>query len=96
MVQDAVGCELCASPEGEAVWEDALCRVMRVADADYPGYCRVIWNAHVAEMTDLPGAERRHMMTVVFAVEAALRSLYSPDKINLASFGNMIPICIGT
>jgi diadenosine tetraphosphate (Ap4A) HIT family hydrolase len=40
---------------------------------------------------DLPGPERRHLMSVVFAVEAALRSLYRPDKINLASFGNVVP-----
>jgi diadenosine tetraphosphate (Ap4A) HIT family hydrolase len=91
MREDEAGCELCAAPQGEVVWRDALCRVMRVADPDYPGFCRVVWSAHVAEMTDLPGPERRHMMTVVFAVEAALRSLYHPDKVNLASFGNMVP-----
>lgn len=91
MTETIVECELCASPGGEIVWEDALCRVVRVADPDYPGFCRVIWRAHVAEMTDLPGAERRHLMGLVFAVEAALRGLYRADKVNLASFGNMVP-----
>lgn len=91
MTEPVTDCELCAEAGGETVWEDTLCRVVRVADPDYPGFCRVIWNAHVGEMTDLPAVERRHLMAVVFAVEAALRGLYRPDKVNLASFGNMVP-----
>jgi diadenosine tetraphosphate (Ap4A) HIT family hydrolase len=42
-------------------------------------------------MTDLPTSERRHLMSVVFAVEAAVRRLAKPDKINLASLGNAVP-----
>jgi diadenosine tetraphosphate (Ap4A) HIT family hydrolase len=30
-------------------------------------------------------------MTVVFGVEEVVRALFAPDKINLASFGNMTP-----
>lgn len=85
------GCELCASPGGEPVWEDGFCRVIRVADTDYPGFCRVVLQRHVAEMTDLTDAEQQRLMGVVFAVERALRTLYQPDKINLASFGNVVP-----
>jgi diadenosine tetraphosphate (Ap4A) HIT family hydrolase len=51
----------------------------------------VIWKRHVQEMSDLPGADRRHLMAVVCAVEAALRGLVRPDKVNLASLGNMVP-----
>jgi diadenosine tetraphosphate (Ap4A) HIT family hydrolase len=88
---DSETCELCGSPGGELVWEDALCRVVSVADPDYPGFCRVILNRHLREMTDLPQDERMQVMYVVFAVETALRRLYQPEKINLASFGNMTP-----
>jgi diadenosine tetraphosphate (Ap4A) HIT family hydrolase len=87
-------CALCRSPGGEIVWEDGLCRVVRVEGAEaaaFPGYCRVVWRAHVAEMTDLDPGSRRHLMNVVYAVEAALRSLLAPDKINLAALGNMVP-----
>jgi diadenosine tetraphosphate (Ap4A) HIT family hydrolase len=42
-------------------------------------------------MTDLDPGSRRHLMHVVVAVEAALRSLLAPDKINLAALGNMVP-----
>ncbi len=84
-------CELCAVPGGALLWQSADCRVVRVDDPHYPGFCRVIWHAHVREMTDLPAAARQQLMTVVFAVEEAVRQLFAPDKINLASFGNMVP-----
>jgi diadenosine tetraphosphate (Ap4A) HIT family hydrolase len=42
-------------------------------------------------MTDLDPGQQQYLMSVVFAVEAVLRQLVSPDKINLASFGNMVP-----
>jgi len=87
-------CELCETQGGEVVWQDGLCRVLRVggeAGVNFPGFCRVVWNAHVAEMTDLPAADQRHLMNLVFATEAALRSLLQPDKINLASLGNIVP-----
>ncbi len=84
-------CELCSAAGGEVLWQDAACRVVLVADPDYAGYCRVIWGAHVREMTDLAAAEQQHCMRVVFAVEQALRSALKPHKINLASLGNLTP-----
>ena len=73
------------------LWRSALCRVVLIEDADYPGFCRVIWNRHVKEMTDLNGGEQHAFMNVVFAVESALREVMQPDKINLASLGNLTP-----
>jgi diadenosine tetraphosphate (Ap4A) HIT family hydrolase len=86
-----MSCELCTSLGGELLWRDAACRVVRVTENGLPGFCRVIWNAHVAEMTDLEPGARQHLMRVVFAVEAALRQTMAPDKINLASLGNVVP-----
>ena len=83
-------CELCTTPGGAVLWEDQLCRVVEVNEPGYPGFCRVIWKAHVREMTDLDEVGRRHCMNVVFAVERALRRILSPAKINLATLGNMV------
>jgi diadenosine tetraphosphate (Ap4A) HIT family hydrolase len=83
-------CELCDSAGGQPLWQDELCRVVLVEDRDYPGFCRVILNRHVSEMTDLDAATRQRLMRVVFAAEQALRQLMQPTKINLASFGNMV------
>jgi len=84
-------CELCDSAAGEPLWQDELCRVVLVADRDYPGFCRVILKRHVSEMTDLDVEARQRLMQVVFATEQALRQLMQPAKINLASLGNMTP-----
>lgn len=73
------------------LWRTERWRVVGVNDIDYPGFCRVIWNAHVAEMTDLPPAARAELMGVVFTVESVLRVRLAPQKINLASLGNQVP-----
>ena len=84
-------CELCTLTGGELLWQNALCRIVSVGDLDYPGFCRVILNRHAAEMSDLPSAEQQELMRVVFVVEAVVRDVLKPDKINLASLGNMVP-----
>lgn len=84
-------CVFC-NPTGETVlWSDRQCRVLHVGDAKFPGFCRVVWNAHVTEFTDLDEAARAHLMKAVAVVEQALRKLLAPDKINLASLGNQTP-----
>ena len=87
----ADACPLCREDGGEILWQDEQCRLVLVADVDNPGCCRVIWQRHVAEMTDLDLTERQHLMAVVFAAEKALRTTARPDKINLASLGNVVP-----
>ena len=73
------------------LWRDEFCRIVLVDDPDYPGFCRVVLERHLKEMTDLAPTERNRLMNAVFATEAALRELLSPRKINLASFGNAVP-----
>ncbi len=87
----AAPCPFCAGPGGEVLWQDSRLRVVRADEADYPGFLRVVWNAHVREMTDLSGEDRAHLMAVVWAAEGALRALLAPDKVNLASLGNQAP-----
>jgi len=91
MAETPSACELCREDGGAVLWRDGFCRVVLVADPDYPAFCRVILARHVREMTDLEEADRARLMRVVFAVEGALRELLAPDKVNLASFGNVVP-----
>ncbi len=88
---DRPACELCAHPGGTVLWHSSEYRIVRVDDPHYPGFCRVIWNAHVREMSDLEADARNRLMHAVFAVETVIRQLFRPDKINLASFGNVVP-----
>ncbi len=73
------------------IWRGDDCKVILVNDPDLPGFCRVIWNRHVSEMTSLSYGEREHLMSLVFAVEEAVRHVMHPDKINIAALGNMVP-----
>ena len=88
-------CVLCKDEfkpeESQLIWRGDDCRVVLVNDPDLPGFCRVIWNRHVAEMTDLSYGEREHIMALVFAVEEAVRHVMHPDKVNIAALGNMVP-----
>ncbi len=84
-------CELCGQPGGELLHRNEKFRIVLVDDASYPGFCRVIWNDHVREMTDLTEPDRIQLMQAVWQVEAALRDIMRPDKINIASLGNMVP-----
>jgi diadenosine tetraphosphate (Ap4A) HIT family hydrolase len=90
-------CQLCLNEGGAVLWRDGFCRIVRVGSgefsefADYPGFLRVILERHVSEMTTLPKAERDRLMGVVYACEQLVRDVFRPDKINLASLGNVVP-----
>ncbi|HUX89100.1 MAG TPA: HIT family protein [Gallionellaceae bacterium] len=86
-----MNCELCITANETLLWSGRYCRVILVEDADYRGFCRVIWNEHIKEMTDLSAQMRSELMNTVFAVESAVREVMRPEKINLASLGNMTP-----
>jgi diadenosine tetraphosphate (Ap4A) HIT family hydrolase len=87
-------CVLCADlkpEEGQLIWRGDDCRVIMVNDSDLSGFCRVIWNHHIVEMSDLSYGERDHLMGLVFVVEEAVRHIMRPTKVNLAALGNMTP-----
>lgn len=84
------GCELCALSVPTVVENDKF-SVIIVDDANYPGFCRVIWREHVREMSDLSRADRLLLNDAVIEVEQALREVMAPTKINVASLGNVVP-----
>lgn len=86
-----VACPLCAEDGGALLWRGAHLRVIRAQEAGFPAFYRVVWNAHVAEFSDLSAAERAHCMEAVVLVEQALRQHLAPTKVNIAALGNMVP-----
>lgn len=84
-------CPLCSEDGGTLVWRGTHLRVIRANEAGFPAFYRVVWNAHVAEFSDLSAAERAHCMDAVTLVEQALREHLAPTKVNLAALGNMVP-----
>lgn len=89
-----IKCPLCATHGGTLVWADDFCRVVGIEegpDARFPAFLRVIVHRHVAEMSDLSEPESQKLWRVLGQVERTLRSVTLPDKVNLASFGNVVP-----
>ena len=84
-------CPLCVADGGVLVFRNAHLRVIQADEPGFPAFYRVIWNAHVAEFSDLTPAERGICMDAVVAVERALRTELQPTKINIAALGNMVP-----
>jgi diadenosine tetraphosphate (Ap4A) HIT family hydrolase len=65
--------------------------VILVDDANYPGFARVVWNEHVREISDLADDDRLLLNDAVWRVEASVRDVMAPLKVNVASLGNVVP-----
>lgn len=83
-------CELCQLNIAPA-WSNELFSVIMVDDVAYPGFVRVIWKDHVREISDLSNADRLALNDAVYRVELAVRAVMRPEKINVASLGNVVP-----
>ncbi len=91
MSDPRTACELCGQDAAPAVWRDDDWRVVRVADAAFPAFYRVISRAHVREMSQLSRPARHRAIDLVCAVERVLIERLQPTKVNLASLGNVVP-----
>ena len=85
------GCLLCETHGGLLVFKNEQFRVIQAVEAGFPAFYRVVWNAHVAEFSDLSVEERSVCMNAVVAVEKVLNEQLNPIKINLAALGNVVP-----
>lgn len=83
-------CPLCSDDGGQILARNDRLRIVLADEPGFAGFARVIWQSHVAEMTDLPKSDQADLMQTVFAVESLMRDTLAPDKINLASLGNQV------
>lgn len=88
MVND---CPLCNPVDERVIWRGKLLRVIDASDDDLPGFVRVIVKRHAAEMVDLTAEESAMVRKAVRLCELCMLETMHPDKINLASLGNMVP-----
>ena len=84
-------CVLCSSHKYPIIWANDLFRIVLINDQNYRGYCRVDLINHIKEMSDLDEATRNEFMGVIFQMEKIVKEYLQPDKINLASLGNITP-----
>ena len=86
-----VNCALCHEDGGLVRWQDADWRLVRVDDAAFPGFYRLISNHHVAEFSELSFGARQRCMALLAWMETLVIQHLKPTKMNLASLGNVVP-----
>ncbi|MDQ5920599.1 MAG: hypothetical protein QG673_655 [Pseudomonadota bacterium] len=84
-------CVLCNEDGGKIIYTNHLFRIVLPSEPDYPGFTRIIANPHVKELTDLSQSDAEEIFSALYNVELAIRKIYLPDKINIASLGNVVP-----
>lgn len=84
-------CPLCLFDDESIIYKNNIFRVILVNDDNYPGFIRLIVNEHVKEMSDLPDNVSDIVFKTLLKIEKTVRVILKPDKVNLASLGNVVP-----
>ncbi|MBN8261345.1 MAG: HIT domain-containing protein [Xanthomonadales bacterium] len=73
------------------VAELPLCEVRLMDDANHPWLVLVPRVADITEIIDLDPAQRSQLTAEIDITCRALKSLFKPDKLNVAALGNLVP-----
>ena len=68
-----------------------LCRVHLMNEARYPWLILVPQRAGLEEILDLDEPEKVNLIEEISLVSARLKAVTQPDKLNVASIGNLVP-----
>ncbi len=71
------------------IYEDDEIYIQR-EESEIP-WVKIFTKANYKELGDLPIALRKRVWEVYDIIELVMREFYKPTKINMASFGNMLP-----
>ena len=80
--------QLAADSHPVAAW--SLCELRLMDDSNYPWLVLVPRIADVTEIIDLDAAQRTQLTAEIDAAARALKSMFEPDKLNIAALGNMV------
>jgi len=68
-----------------------LCRVLLMRDANYPWLVLVPRRPDLRELYQLDAADQQQYLLESNTVARLLQQLFSPEKLNIAALGNMVP-----
>ena len=69
----------------------ALCLALLSKDANYPWVILVPRRSEIKEIHQLSSEDRQQLLHESRAVAEALAATFTPDKLHIASIGNMVP-----
>lgn len=84
-------CELCTQSHPREIWRNRNFYVIDASDKDLAGFVRVIATQHIKEMSELDENVRKELFEILTLIERVMIEVMSPDKVNWASLGNMVP-----
>lgn len=73
------------------VTELKLCQVRLVKNAAFPWILLVPKRENITELMDLESEDQHLLMSEIVFASHVMRSLFHPEKLNVASIGNMVP-----
>ena len=68
-----------------------LCRLLLSNDSNYPWTILVPRRNNISEIFQLSTADQQQLLTESSALSQCLQSVCTPDKLNIAALGNMVP-----
>jgi diadenosine tetraphosphate (Ap4A) HIT family hydrolase len=74
-----------------AVGEFPLCLLLLSKDANYPWTILVPKRLGIAEIYQLDNSDRQQLLHESCLLAEAMQGLFSPDKLNVATIGNIVP-----
>ena len=86
-----MSCIFCKQENERVLYTCDLYRIIMVDDKYYPGYVQVVTNKHIKELSDLGRFEAVDIFRAIWQLEKRIREVFNPDKVNIASLGNMVP-----
>jgi diadenosine tetraphosphate (Ap4A) HIT family hydrolase len=84
-----MSCPLCHPVNENVIFQNDFFRIILVDEI--PGYLRIITQKHVKEFSELTDEEAVELTLLTKKIEQIMIKTLRPDKINIASLGNMVP-----
>lgn len=70
-----------------------LCQLLLMLDANYPWFILVPDRENITEIHQLDEADQQQLMRESVLLSRVLEKAFSPDKLNIAALGNVVPQC---
>lgn len=77
--------------DSEFVTDLSLCSVRLIKDANYPWLILVPHIADIEDVIDLSDGQQQTLWQESALLSRTLKHLFTPDKLNIAALGNMVP-----
>lgn len=68
-----------------------LCQIRLINNATYPWALLIPRQDNIKETIDLSDNDQQQLMKEIALLSKVMQKIYSPDKLNIAGLGNMVP-----